>query len=678
MLGVMVLCAPRAYAQAASASVSCHPNGGWGAAWSPQGDRLAFLSSDDGLPAEAWVGHPEGKGFHCVTRGGAADLSWAADGRTLRYTTSRRGRTERWQVSLDARRESLLAPPPGVPADSAQTLSPDGKSVAYTLTELSHRDLYLITGAAEAERITADFAVGNVAWSPKGDRIAFDGLNPLSKGLPQVWLYDVATKRLAHVGSSGSYAPVWSPGGDLLAYTMLSPDRRNRIAIVSVDAVLTPAPVKTKEGTPEPAAEMTHGTMIADLVYQGDGMAWSPRGDVLAVVVRAQEGYQIRLLKPDGTTAATLSKPGLQFRFPVWSPDGSSLALEAVATGASTFSEVWVADAEGREWRNLTPSRPSYWALNPAAGGRLLFLGNTNGTVKAWTLQAHSDRSAEPSAITSLPGTEGATAVAANPAGDRILVLKPQQIALLSYEGKPLGTLPLAGAVQGHWSPRGDRVAVGLMSSTGEETIKLLSVSAEGALAEIASAAGANPAWRPDGGAIAFARDNALWRMEADGGAPVALATIAAAAGEEVVVLNPAWDRAGARIAFAVARCGPDEWRQELWLLSLEGADTAPRPPTELYHEPVSTEYAFSPARWTTLPTWTSDGRLLFASDWDGTPRVWSVRPDGSDLRGVTPPRSAWPALGPDGLYFVRLDSDTPIWKVAADGSDMVPLAWKN
>jgi Tol biopolymer transport system component len=206
----------------------------------------------------------------------------------------------------------------------------------------------------------------------------------------------------------------------------------------------------------------------------------------------------------------------------------------------------------------------------------------------------------------------------------------------------------------------------------------LLSVSPDGALTEMASAAGGNPAWRPDGAAVAFARDNVLWRVGADGGAPTVLATIGAAAGEEAVVLNPTWDQAGTRLAFAVVRCGPTEWRQELWLLSLGGAEAPPPPPTKLYSEPVATEYAFSPARWASLPEWSRDGRLLFASDWDGSPRVWSIRADGSDLRGVTPPRSAWPALGPDGLYFVRLDSDTPIWKAAADGSNLVPVVWTN
>jgi Tol biopolymer transport system component len=674
VLGIAVLCAAPAHAEPAPSSASPRPNGGWGAVWSPQGDRIAFLSSDDGLPAEVWICDSQGLDFQCVTHGGAADAAWAADGRSLSYTTSRRGHPERWQVDLDSGRETPPAPHPGVPAETAQTPSPDGSSVAYTLADLSSRDLYLATGAAEAKRLTAGFTVGNVAWSPQGDRVAFDGLNPLSRGLPQVWLYDLGTGELAHIGSSGSFGPVWSPQGDLLAYTVLSPGKSNRIAIAAVDTVLKLTPRTPKGGAPRPELDVTRGGLVPDLLYQGDGIAWSPHDDLLAVVVRAEEGQQLWLVKADGTVAAKLAKPGLQFRFPAWSPDGATLALEAVQTGVSAFAEVWLTDAAGKEWRCLTPSRPSYWALSPAAGGRLAFLGNTSGTVTAWTLHGSAATGA-PAGAASMPGTEGATAVAASPAGDRVLVLKPQEIALFSYDGKPLGTLPLAGAVQASWSPRRDRVALGLMDSKGEETVKLLSVSADGALAEVASVAGGNPAWRPDGGAVAFGRGNAVWRMDAAGGAPAALATIPAAEGEEAVVLSPAWDPTGARLAFAVARAGPAGWRQELWVLSVDGGN-APSPPRKVYSEPVSTEYAFSPARWDSLPAWSRDGRLLFASDWDGSPRIWSIRADGSDLRGVTPPRAAWPALGPDGLYFVRLDSGIPIWKASADGSNLVPLAW--
>jgi Tol biopolymer transport system component len=164
--------------------------------------------------------------------------------------------------------------------------------------------------------------------------------------------------------------------------------------------------------------------------------------------------------------------------------------------------------------------------------------------------------------------------------------------------------------------------------------------------------------------------------MNASGADPSVLTTVSAADGEEAVILGSAWDAKGETIAFAVGRAAPHSWRQELWALPLDDHRTAAAEPAKLYAEEAATEYAFSPARWNGLPAWSDDGRLLFGSDRGGSPQVWSVRPDGSDLHAITPLDAVWPALGSDGLYFVRLDSDTAFWRVATDGSRLAPLDW--
>jgi len=173
--------------------------------------------------------------------------------------------------------------------------------------------------------------------------------------------------------------------------------------------------------------------------------------------------------------------------------------------------------------------------------------------------------------------------------------------------------------------------------------------------------------------------------MDADGKDATEVAGVPAAEGEQTLVLNPAWEARGETVAFAVVRTTAGAWRQELWTLSMPqavdgsaGRGPTPPQPTRIYAEEVATEYALSPARWDGSPMWAADGRLLFASDRGGPPQVWSLRPDGSDLHAITPPQAVWPALASDGLYFVRAGSDTPLWKVAADGSQLVPLAGNN
>jgi Tol biopolymer transport system component len=245
-------------------------------------------------------------------------------------------------------------------------------------------------------------------------------------------------------------------------------------------------------------------------------------------------------------------------------------------------------------------------------------------------------------------------------------------VIVTSVKGGKLSSLPLRGAVEAAWSPRGDRIALGLRGGSGEDTIRLLSVAADGALSETASFPGSNPSWRPDGGALVFVRANLVWRADGDGSNAAALATVPVDAGDETRVQRPTWDPQGEAIAFAVTRShqGANR-RQELWLLRGDSS-------VMIYSEDAATEFALSPERWSALPAWTADGRLLFSSDRGGAPQAWSIRPDGSDLRSITPPGAIWSALATDWLYFVRLDSETPLWKVSADGSDLVPLAWKN
>jgi len=681
VLGMLALCLALTRAQSDPTPASRRPNGGWGAVWSPRGDRIAFLASDDGLPPEAWVCDRQGEEFRRLTHGGADDLAWSADGRTLSFTSTRRGRAARWRVAIATGQESPQPVPAGLPADTLATPSPDGARVAYTQTDQQYRDLYVVTGIGSPQRVTTGFIVGAVAWSPKGDRIAFDALNALSNGLPQVWLYDLRTTKLAHLGSTGSFGPVWSAHGDFLAYAMLYSSQGQKLAIAQPDKVGKLHRRSLHSGAKESAKpnalplDARAGDVVKDLLYQGDGLAWSPTADLLAVVVRTEHGQQLRLVKANGKVAATLARSDLKFRLPAWSPDGKRLAFEAVRTGVSAFSEVWVTDARGKKWANLTPSRPSYWALSPAAGGRLFCLGNAAGAVKVWTISTRSGTSEDRPTLVPLPNTDGAVGVAPSPHGDRLLVLKPKEVALLSAEGAPLGTFPLSGAVKARWSPQGDRVAVGLTSETGDGTIALLSVFGEGALAELASVPGADPAWHPDGSALACVRGAALWRVDADGQNAAALATVPVAEGEEVLALGPAWEATGARLAFAVTRATPEAWRHELWVLPVGGEAATP---TKVYTEEATTEYAFSPARWHALPSWTAEGRILFSSDRGGAPQVWSVLSDGSDLRTVTPPDSVWAALGPEVISFLRLDSDTPFWEVSASGSNLAPLPWSN
>jgi Tol biopolymer transport system component/predicted Ser/Thr protein kinase len=76
---------------------------------------------------------------------------------------------------------------------------------------------------------------------------------------------------------------------------------------------------------------------------------------------------------------------------------------------------------------------------------------------------------------------------------------------------------------------------------------------------------------------------------------------------------------------------------------------------------------------------WTPDGRILHTATVSGNPDVWTVRPDGSDLRQLTtsPGSDRAAVAAADGRYIVFLsdrDGRDRVWRMEPDGGRQTPL----
>ena len=171
-----------------------------------------------------------------------------------------------------------------------------------------------------------------------------------------------------------------------------------------------------------------------------------------------------------------------------------------------------------------------------------------------------------------------------------------------------------------------------------------------------------NPAWSPDGSAIAFESidDGSLYLVDVSGSVPGTPRPLGLSGA------GPNWSPDGERIAyFADNTGGPD-----IYTAAADGTDV------ERLTRNAVPDYS---------PHWSADGLIVFVSERDGDQDIYVMEADGSDQLDVS--RNPWPddfpALSPDGrliAYVAYLDGADPltigegnaeIFVVAVDGSNM-------
>ena len=167
----------------------------------------------------------------------------------------------------------------------------------------------------------------------------------------------------------------------------------------------------------------------------------------------------------------------------------------------------------------------------------------------------------------------------------------------------------------------------------------------------------------PDGARIAYAVRSiegyaTLWIANRDGSNPRALTS-----GAEANDMWPAWSPDGTRIAFQGDRGGG---LSDIYVINLDGTGLR--------------QLTFDPLPGVTAevhPAWSPDGsRIAFASNVGGHYDLYTIRPDGTDLKRITSTIDSdlEPSWSPDGSRLVvrrvTPDNEWDIWLLDADGSN--------
>lgn len=186
------------------------------------------------------------------------------------------------------------------------------------------------------------------------------------------------------------------------------------------------------------------------------------------------------------------------------------------------------------------------------------------------------------------------------------------------------------------WSPSGAEI---LFTSNRSGRQDIWGVYPDGgALRQITNNAGNNdqPAWSPDGSFIAFVSDRAgtndLWVMNADGSGARRLTTLA---GQEN---HPSFSPTSTEVVFS------ETVNRASTLMIVPVAGGAPRALT-----------TGTMRDW--YPAWSTFG-IAFSSNRSGQFAIWTIRPDGSDMRLVSA-SAAWdPVWTPTGRILCTREAD--------------------
>lgn len=269
----------------------------------------------------------------------------------------------------------------------APQISPDGKRVAYTVSEWDHKEnrrvshIYLVAidGTQSIKLTNGEKGEASPQWSPDGKQIAFTA--DRDKG-PQIWIIPADGGEAEKLTSeeNGVQAFRWSPDGKQIVFvTRDTPKdkearekrKKDKFDTITVDRDLQYSHLWTISLATKDKKRLTEGE------FSVQSPQWSPDGNWIAYVASkaaAQESIftdisydrdtDIFVIAATGGAARKLTTNPAPDANPQWSPDGKWIAYVASSNSWAAKSDVVVVTVDGGSSKNLTAS-----FLESAGGG---------------------------------------------------------------------------------------------------------------------------------------------------------------------------------------------------------------------------------------------------------------------------------------------------------------------
>jgi len=252
-------------------------------------------------------------------------------------------------------------------------VSPNGHHIAFVSERGGTDDLFVISakGRGELQLTHTSDHESPAGWTADG-RILFSVFtNEASR------LYAIALngKSLREVGSVPGRAPMLSPDGKRLIY-MAGTWTATRLIVSALDG--------------SNRQQINDGASIAWNSH------WSPDGQRIAFTGREAPKSELAVfvMNVDGgerhkVTNIPAEEGGAQW--PVWSPDGSRLAIQVNSRQQKNSAHIWIVDAASGEARKLAAHDQYFVDETPSwfpDGKRLAFQSNRTGRMEIWVMNA--------------------------------------------------------------------------------------------------------------------------------------------------------------------------------------------------------------------------------------------------------------------------------------------------
>ena len=501
------------------------------------------------------------------------------------------------------------------------------------------------------------------AWSPDGSRLAVLRTRP-----NQIVVMNADRSHPVPVGVGS--APAWSPDGKSIAYLEADANATRYLAIARADGAGSRRLFRVEaSGSDDRPAWSTDGRLIAfhtgvDIsVVRPDGTGlrrlirgagypdWSPDGKKLVFTTRGGgDAGHVEVANADGTGRRRLQAVEPRgAAAPRWSPDGRRIAFDS--TNESSESAVYVMDADGTNARPITPAQGFYdpsW--RPASDE--LAVASTAGEISIAKLDGSPPVRFTYGGCT-VVGTDGADRLSGGPGNDVICAFAGDDTADGGKGDDRLvggtGDDRLAGG-EGRDVLLGEDGADAIDAGRGRDSV----LGGNGA--DTIGTRDGDPDF-VDGGdgadtATSDRRDCLVLVERGSGGVRGCTGTPTFEA-----TLDPAWSPDGKRIAF-VDRRG---FLGSLFVMNADGTRK---------HRVIE---GWFDASW---PSWSPDGRRIAFHHRRGTPSrpagTYVVDVDGTGLRRVVT-GGFQPAWSPRGkrIAFTKGGYQNSIFTVSPDGRDV-------